>query len=252
MTKDIIQFSHPQFGTVRGWRDEDGEAWLMGSDVARRLGYSNPPKAIRDHVDEEDKTLNETFIVNGHHPIFINESGTYALVLSSKLPAARAFKSWVTREVLPSIRKTGGYIKADAQDSQETIRQRAIEALGEALRRKDSLLLQKDRQIMQLLPKAEYNDEVLCSVSCRTTTQVAKDLGMTAQELNRQLCQAGIQYYQGGRYYLYADYARQGFAKSRTYTRTDSTGCIHSCTYLVWTERGRKFLHEWTDSLYEL
>lgn len=180
MTKDIIQFSHPQFGTVRGWRDEDGEAWLMGSDVARRLGYSNPPKAIRDHVDEEDKTLNETFIVNGHHPIFINESGTYALVLSSKLPAARAFKSWVTREVLPSIRKTGGYIKASAQDSQETIRQRAIEALGEALRRKDSLLLQKDQQIMQLLPKAEYNDEVLCSVSCRTTTQVAKDLGMTA------------------------------------------------------------------------
>ena len=77
----------------------------MGTDVARRLGYSNPQKAIRDHVDEEDKTVNETFSVNGTMPILINESGFYALILSSKMPQAREFKHWVTSEVLPTIRK---------------------------------------------------------------------------------------------------------------------------------------------------
>ena len=97
--------------------------------------------------------------------------------------------------------------------------------------------------IDRLMPKAFYADNVLDSISCYTTTQIAKELGCTAQELNRSLCACHIQYYQSGQYLLYADYAHMGLAKSRTRYETN-TGRIFTHTYLVWTERGRKFIHD--------
>lgn len=87
--------------------------YFVGKDIAEILGYSNPQKALRDHIDNEDKTLNESFTVNGTKGILINESGLYSLILSSKLPSAKKFKRWVTSEVLPTIRKTGGFISDD-------------------------------------------------------------------------------------------------------------------------------------------
>ena len=121
MGKEIITFNHEQFGSLRAMLNENGEALLMGTDVARRLGYKNPQKALRDHVDEDDKTLNESFTVNGTHPVLINESGLYSLVLSSQLPSAKAFKRWVTSEVLPQIRQTGGYIPTRNARTGETL-----------------------------------------------------------------------------------------------------------------------------------
>lgn len=109
--KDMEQlqiFKNVEFGEIRTLTI-NGEPWLVGKDVAVALGYTNPQKAIRDHVDVEDKTLNELFTVNGTQGILINESGFYSLVLSSKLPSAKKFKRWVTSEVLPAIRKTGSY-----------------------------------------------------------------------------------------------------------------------------------------------
>ncbi|WP_157456182.1 phage antirepressor [Carnobacterium maltaromaticum] len=87
----------------------NSQIYFVGKDIAETLGYSNPQKAIRDHVDSEDKTQNETFTVNGTALMLINESGLYSLVLKSKLPSAKRFKRWVTSEVLPSIRKHGAY-----------------------------------------------------------------------------------------------------------------------------------------------
>ena len=87
----------------------DGEMWFVGKDVAVILEYTNPQKAIRDHVDEEDRTVNELFTVNGTMGTLINESGVYALIFGSKLPTAKKFKRWVTSEVLPSIHRTGSY-----------------------------------------------------------------------------------------------------------------------------------------------
>ncbi len=98
-------------------------------------------------------------------------------------------------------------------------------------------------QVNTLAPKAEYCDEVLDSVSCMTTTQIAKELEMTAIELNRWLCDQGIQYGQSGQYMLYGDYAHRGFAKNRSHSYRDSYGELHTRTYLVWTERGREFIH---------
>ena len=109
---ELKVFNHSEFGTLRGV-EIDGESWLVGKDVAERLGYSNPQKAIRDHVDDEDKTVNESFTVNGTMGVLINESGLYSLVMGSKLPNAKKFKRWVTSEVLPAIRKHGGYLTAE-------------------------------------------------------------------------------------------------------------------------------------------
>lgn len=101
-------FENPEFGSIRTV-ELDGTPWLVGKDVAQALGYQNPQKAIRDHVDEDDRTVNDSFTVNGTPVSLINESGLYSLVLSSKLPTAKKFRRWVTGEVLPSIRKRGAY-----------------------------------------------------------------------------------------------------------------------------------------------
>lgn len=237
MRNDIISINHEQFGQLRAVLDERGEPWFVGSDVANSLGYSNPRKALRDHVDEEDKTRNETFLVNGTAPILINESALYTLVLRSKLEDARKFRKWVTGEVLPSIRKQGGYMMVRPDESDEVIMARALLIMQATLKR-------RDEQIALLKPRAEYADQVLDSISCFTTTQLAKELDMTAQELNRLLCEMHIQYWQSGQYLLYADYARQGYAKNRTHSHRGHDGLLHTHTYLVWTERGRDFIHQ--------
>ena len=237
MGNEIISINHEQFGQLRALLDERGEPWFVGSDVANSLGYSNPRKALRDHVDEEDKTRNETFLVNGTAPILINESALYTLVLRSKIKDARKFRRWVTGEVLPSIRKNGGYMVARPDESDEVIMARALQIMQATLQR-------RDEQIAMLKPKAEYADQVLDSITCITTTQLAKELDMTAQELNRLLCEMRIQYWQSGQYQLYADYARQGYAKNRTHSYRGHDGTLRTNTYLVWTERGKHFIHQ--------
>ena len=128
--------------------------------------------------------------------------------------------------------------------------------------RKGENIIHLEHQVDGLLPKAIYSDNVLDSVSCFTTTQVAKELGVTAQELNRSLCALHIQYYQSGQYMLYAEYAHMGLAKSRTrYNafldpkcdgRKEKMGKAITHTYLVWTERGRKFIHDLAHRFWEL
>ena len=128
--------------------------------------------------------------------------------------------------------------------------------------RKGENIIHLEHQVDGLLPKAIYSDNVLDSVSCFTTTQVAKELGVTAQELNRSLCALHIQYYQSGQYMLYAEYAHMGLAKSRTrYNafldpkcdgRKEKMGKAVTHTYLVWTEKGRKFIHDLAHGFWEL
>ena len=128
--------------------------------------------------------------------------------------------------------------------------------------RKGENIIHLEHQVDGLMPKAIYSDNVLDSVSCFTTTQVAKELGVTAQELNRSLCALHIQYYQTGQYMLYAEYAHMGLAKSRTrYNafldpkcdgRQEKMGKAVTHTYLVWTEKGRKFIHDLAHRFWEL
>ena len=238
MTNQIQIFENQEFGTIRTMSNEQGEVMFCGKDVAEALGYSNTKDALLRHVETEDK-LGSRITTSGQSRTmtFINESGLYSLILSSKLDSAKRFKHWVTSEVLPSIRKQGGYMVARADESDEVILARALQIMETAVQR-------RDEEIARLKPRAEYADHVLDAITCITTTQLAKELGMTAQQLNRLLCEMHIQYWQSGQYMLYADYARMGLAKSRTSTHTTSSGVVLTEVYLVWTERGREFIHQ--------
>lgn len=114
---ELVIFSNPEFGEIRTV-EINGEPWLVGKDVAVALGYQNPQRALRNHVDAEDKGVTEMVTPGGKQNLpIINESGLYSLILSSKLPGAKKFKRWVTAEVLPSIRKTGGYMAPGAENA---------------------------------------------------------------------------------------------------------------------------------------
>ena len=237
MNNTIQIFENKEFGAIRTMKDEKGEPLFCGKDVARALGYKNPEKALRVHIEDDDKVVNKIDTTYGIKPTtFVNESGLYSLILSSKLESARRFKHWVTSEVLPSIRKQGGYMVARANESDEVILARALQIMHTALER-------REKEIALLKPKADYADKVLDAVSCFTTTQLAKGMGMTAIELNRLLCQRGIQYGQSGQYMLYAHYARMGLAQNRITAYPDMFGTLHTSSRLVWTEKGREFVY---------
>lgn len=135
---DLAIFENPEFGHIRGLKIE-GEPWFVGKDIAEALGYKNPQKAIRDHVDAEDKGVNELLTPGGKQNIaIINESGLYSLMLKSKLPGAKKFKRWVTSEVLPSIRKAGAYSMQGA-DRDAPAEDAMFERLWAELERKQKL-----------------------------------------------------------------------------------------------------------------
>lgn len=118
---DLQIFFNPEFGQVRTV-EIDGQPWLVGKDVAVALGYKNPQRAIRDHVEDEDKGMTKTVTPSGEQEmLIINESGLYSLILSSKMPKAKAFKRWVTGEVLPALRKNGVYETVKAQQHIEQL-----------------------------------------------------------------------------------------------------------------------------------
>ena len=235
---EIQIFQNQEFGAIRTMSNEQGEVMFCAKDVCDALGYKKTQLAIVKHVDRDDAAKRSTVDSLGRKNIalFINESGLYSLILSSKLEGAKRFKRWVTAEVLPAIRKQGGYMIAKQGESEKEIMARALQIMQAAIRC-------RDEEIARLQPKADYTDEVLDSVTCITTTQLAKELGMSAQELNRRLCEMRIQYWQSGQYMLYADYARQGLARSRTHKRILKHGMVITEMYLVWTERGREFIH---------
>lgn len=135
---DLTTFSNPEFGQVRTV-EINGTPWLVGKDVAVALGYKNPQRAIRDHVDTEDQGVTKTVTPSGEQEmLIINESGLYSLILSSKMPKAKAFKHWVTSEVLPAIHKTGAYESFQAKQHIEQLEatntrlNAAIQAVGSA------------------------------------------------------------------------------------------------------------------------
>lgn len=118
---DLQIFENPEFGSVRTV-EINGTPWLVGKDVATALGYKNPQRAIRDHVDAEDKGVTKTVTPSGEQEmLIINESGLYSLILSSKMPKAKAFKRWVTSEVLPAIREHGAYESVKAKQHIEQL-----------------------------------------------------------------------------------------------------------------------------------
>ena len=217
-------FTSEVFGEIRTCQ-VNNQIMFVGKDVATALGYTNTQKAIRDHVDDDDK-LTERFVLSGQvrSVIIINESGLYSLILSSKLPQAKAFKRWVTSEVLPQIRKTGGYIPTrDASGrelSSEEILERADAIVGRTLR-----LLN------------EPAEDTL------TATQVAKTFNMTVYDFNHVLNDMGIQYRRYGRWNLSDDLQGRGFTAERTHVSYSLKGEKKVHTYMTWTIAGLRYLN---------
>lgn len=243
---ELQVFNNAEFGSVRSLM-VNGEPYFVGKDVAEILGYSNPQKALRDHVDEEDRTVNESFTVNGTMGMLINESGLYSLILRSQLPSAKRFKRWVTSEVLPAIRKHGVFVMDDIVNNTDAL----IEALqafkAERLQRvalEEENAVQK-QQLSEMRPKASYYDVVLNSPDLVSVTEIAKDYGKSAQWLNEKLHDKGIQYKQGGRIWiLYQKYAEKGYTSTKTHTYPDSNGEIHTKVHTYWTQKGRLFIYD--------
>jgi prophage antirepressor-like protein len=169
---EMMIFNNPEFGSVRTVCI-DGEPWLVGKDVALILKYTNPQKAIRDHVDPEDRTVNESFTVNGTMATLINESGFYSLVLSSKLPTAKKFKRWVTAEVLPTIRKTGGYV-ANEDVFVETYLPFADEPIKQLFKIQCRVINQLNERIRKDEPKVKFADHVGDSTNVIDVNRMAK------------------------------------------------------------------------------
>ena len=161
MENKIKIFYHDVFGEVRTLTI-DGEPWFVGKDIAEVLGYSNSRKALADHVDDEDKMDGVTIrdsIGREQKPIFINESGLYSLILSSRLPGAKAFKRWITSEVLPTIRKTGGYVSNEELFT-ETYLPFADDSVKELFRLNLKVIRQLNEKIEQDKPLVDFANHV--------------------------------------------------------------------------------------------
>lgn len=186
---EISVFENSEFGSIRGV-EINGEAWLVGKDVAERLGYKDTSDALKKHVDVEDK-LTRRFADSGQNRemYIINESGLYSLVLGSKLPNARRFKRWVTGEVLPAIRRTGGYIAGEDTMTDDELLAKALQVMQAKLDEREARIaglsaensrLSVQKQIMQ--PKADYFDALVDRNLLTSFRETAKELGVKERD----------------------------------------------------------------------
>lgn len=249
--REILVFSNSEFGNIRTV-SIDGEPWLVGRDVAKVLGYANPHDALAKHVDVEDKGVAKCDTLGGVQELaVVNESGFYSLVFSSKLESAKRFKHWVTSEVLPSIRKNGGYIQGQENLSDNEIIANALVVANRILADREKRLANaeeviacQNQQILEMQPKASYYDNILQSKTAIPITQIAKDYGWTANEMNRKLHELGIQYHIRKTWVLYGKYAEHGYTKTKTHWFCDKYGRPQSNVVTQWTQKGRLFLYD--------
>lgn len=219
------------------------EPYFVGKDIAEILGYSNTPKAIRDHVDEEDKTQNDSFTVNGTALVLINESGLYSLILKSKLPSAKKFKRWVTSEVLPAIRKHGGYLTSEKVE-EALLNPDTIIQLATQLKEERTGRLIAEQKIAEYEPKISYLDSILSSTDSVTISQIAADYGMSPQQMNKLLHKLGVQKKIGNQWLLCKKHMNQGYTKSHTSEIPKADGGTKIVMNTKWTQKGRLFIYE--------
>ena len=229
MKNDIQIFKNEMFGEIRTLTDKKGETFFVGKDVATALGYKNPSNALQVHVDSEDKTSYLIQVSGSNYKantLFVNESGLYALILSSKLPQAMAFKRWVTNEVLPQIRKTGGYIPIRNMRTGEELTD-------------EEIMQEAERIVTRTLTSCNQHAE-----DCITATDIAKAIGMETKDLNAFLTDKGIQAWRRGQFRLTPSYEGRGLAQDRLFIYYSKNGKRKERTYLVWTQKGADFIRK--------
>ena len=222
----IQVFNHVAFGNLRMMTDDKGQPFFIGKDVATALGYNNTRDALRKHVDDEDKgTVAIRDTAYETRAIVINESGLYSLVLASKLPQAKVFKRWVTSEVLPQIRKTGGYIPTHDADGRQLT--------------DEEIVAMANKIVGKTLKEANR-----CTDGCLTAKELADTYGMRVNDFNHLLCDLNIQYWANGRYHLKRNFADIGLTEDRTFRAFSLEGKPKMKTYMVWTPKGVKYISD--------
>ena len=230
-------FSNPEFGQVRTV-EMDGDAWLVGKDVAEALGYSDAFGALKKHVDEEDKLVCQIDSAGQKRDAtVINESGLYSLVLSSRLPTAKKFRHWVTSEVLPSIRRTGGYLAGQEQLSPEELMARALLVAQRTIADREARISSLTVENQTLLPKAEYFDELVNRNLLTNFRETAKQLGVPPKRFTGFLLEHKYIYRdKRGKLLPYEDKNSGYFEVKETYNeKTDWSG-----TQTLVTPKGRE------------
>ena len=240
MEIQTFNFENQQVRTI----EIENEPYFVGKDITEILGYSNSRDALYKHVDEEDK-LTSQIATSGQNRnmVVINESGLYSLILSSKLPNAKKFKRWVTSEVLPSIRKHGGYL-TEQKLEEALLNPDTLINLATQLKQEREGRLIAEQRVNELTPKASYYDKVLSNKALVTITVIAKDYGMSGKAMNALLHELGVQYKQGTTWLLYARYQKNGWTHSETVMITDKDGNEKAVLNTKWTQKGRLGLYE--------
>lgn len=248
MENQIKVFNSPQFGNIRTTGNVDNPLFCL-ADVCKAVGLTTNgvSRRLQDDVISNHPICDS--LGRTQQAIFVNEDGLYDVILDSRKPEARSFRKWITSDVLPSIRKTGGYIATTQEDTPELIMARALQIAQATIDRHKKQLEQANErialqgeQLKSQAPKVDYYDKVLNSTSTMTTGQVAACFGMSAIALNKRLCAINMQYKQSGMYFLKHPYSSYHLSDVRTYPYNKVDGTIGTKQYLVWNERGKQFL----------
>lgn len=246
-TNQIQVFQSPQFGQVRTAGTSDNPLFCL-ADICRALDLGNPSQVKTrlnskgvQLVDLQALTTNEGVSINHlqNQANFITEANLYKCIFQSRKPEAEAFQDWVCEEVLPSIRKTGGY--SVQQLSRKELLQLALEA-EEEKERLQLVNIEQEHQLKLQAPKVEYHDKVLSSEGYLTVNMIADCLGISAIKLNKLLCEWDVQYYESKTYHLKAKYRDRGYVVHRPHPYVDSQGNIKTRQQMYWTELGKQFI----------
>ena len=261
---DVQIFNSPMFGDLRVVRDEKGELLFCLKDVCNSLELQ--VTKVKDRLTPFLPTIKVGVVTgkksDGSDSIqyidmyFVTEPDLYRCIFQSRKSSARKFQDWVFDEVLPALRKDGGYIVSTDEDTEEDIIARGLIAAKAALSRKEQRVRELEAQTEQqaqtigiqqkeltiAAPKVKYYDDTLASTDCLTTTQVADDLGISARALNQQLSNAGIQYFQSGSWHLKGKFREWQLASTRTYNYIKGDGSTGTKVNLVWNQRGKRFI----------
>lgn len=234
MNNKIQIFKNQDFGQVRAL-EISGEPYFVGKDVAEVLGYQNGSRDINRHVDEEDRIKNMIFDgKQNKETILINESGLYSLILSSKLPTAKKFKRWVTSEVLPQIRKTGGYIPVNEEMTDSEIMARALLISQKTIEQKDELLKIKEKELTKTKEDLESKDRFINQIAISNNSFKVEEVAQIANKegikigrnrLWNKLREWGL-IKKGTKYDPKQEYIDRGYFEVVEGTKENSTGVI--------------------------
>lgn len=258
-------FTSPVFGTIRTIIIND-EPFFVGKDIAEALGYANTKDALERHVDSEDKQIIQkscfpTLEIPNRGMTVINESGVYALIFGSKLPSAKKFKHWVTSEVLPQIRKTGGYVNDDelfistylpfADENTKTM----FRGMLSTVRKQNDLINKKEQEIIEMTPKAEFADTVHTSTSLLLIKEFGKIISTTFPKLGPSNLYKFLReqkiLYNIDEYHKnipYQEYVKKGYFCVKEKVSHTPEPFLYSVTYV--TGKGQIFIYKLAESIY--